>query len=97
MFVNLLVVVLQHVRLRYYNGIFGSLFDHRSFEVIMFITRKTKIIWVGMSMETRTLSEDVLFNGKISIILIKTCVVKIKVTKKTLKKVSRVFRSHLVT
>ena len=76
MFVNLLVVVLQHVRLRYQYGIFGSLFGYKSFEMIIFITRKTKI------METRTLSEDVLFNGKRSIILIKTCVVKIKVTKK---------------
>ena len=42
-------------------------------------------------METRTLSEDVLFNGKRSIILIKTCVVKIKVTKKKLWRESQEF------
>ena len=95
MFVNLLVVVLQHVRLRYQYGIFGSLFDYKSFEMIMFITRKTKIIWVGMFMETRTLSEDVLFNGKRSIILIKTCVVKIKVTKKNSRESPKSFSVSL--
>ena len=48
-----------------------------------------------MFMETRTLSEDVLFNGKRSIILIKTCVVKIKVTKKNSRESPKSFSVSL--
>ena len=52
---------------------------------LMFITPKTQI-WVCMFLETLTLSKDVLFNRRRLIILIKTCVLKVKVTERTLEK-----------